>query len=190
VGYDSPADPASQIHVYLAPGEQLLWSGRPDPEVRFAPVDLFLVPFSVMWGGFAVFWEVGVLASGAGPFFVLWGIPFVLMGLYFMIGRFAYKKRRKLKTAYGLTDRRAIVAVGASSMSDTPVNGASTSIKRSRDGSHVSITFGQRSGWGAWGPSYANTGLEFFERGTPAVGFYDVGQPETLLAALQQARAA
>lgn len=190
VGYDSPADPASQIHSYLGPGERLLWSGRPDPEVRFAPADAFLVPFSVMWGGFAVFWEVGVLTSGAGPFFVLWGIPFVLMGLYFMVGRFVYKKRRKLRTAYALTNSRAIVAVGTSSMSDTPINGASTTIKRTRDGGHVSITFGQRSGWGAWGPSYANTGLEFFERGTPAVGFYDVAHPEALLAALQQARSA
>jgi hypothetical protein len=188
VGNDSPADPASQLHQYLGPGERLLWSGRPDPEVRFAPIDAFLVPFSVMWGGFAVVWEVTVLASGAGPFFVLWGIPFVLMGLYFMVGRFVYKQRRKRQTAYGLTNTRAIVAVGVSSMSDTPITDASTSIKRSRDGTHVSITFGARSGWGPWGPSYGNTGMEFFEWGRTAVAFYDVAQPEAVLAALQQAR--
>lgn len=189
MGYEIPADPASQIHSYLGPGERLLWSGRPDPEVRFTPADAFLVPFSVMWGGFAVFWETAVLTSGAPLFFVLWGIPFVIAGLYFMVGRFVYKKRRKLRTAYGLTTTRAIVAVGTSSMSDTPVNGASTSVKRSRDGSHVSITFGARSGWGPWGPSYANTGMEVFPMmGTQAVGFYDVAQPEALLAALQQAR--
>lgn len=190
MAYDIPADPASQIHSYLGPGEQLLWAGRPDPEVRFAPIDALLVPFSVMWGGFALFWEAGVLASGAGLFFALWGIPFVVMGLYFMVGRFVYKKRRKLRTAYGVTNKRAIVAVGNSSMSDTPINGASTSVKRSRHGSHVSITFGARSGWGPLGPVYPNTGMDFFPMASPSVGFYDVAQPEALLAALQRARAA
>lgn len=188
MAHDIPADPASQIRPYLGPGERLLWTGRPDPDVRFAPVDAFLVPFSVMWGGFAVFWEATVIADGGPPFFVLWGIPFVLAGLYFIFGRFLYKKRRKRRTAYALTDRRAIVAVGVRSMSDSPVAGVATSIKHSRDGSHVSITFGQRSGWAALSPSYANTGMEFFEMGTQLVAFYDVAEPEPLLAALQQVR--
>ncbi len=73
-------------------------------------------------------------------------------------------------------------------MSDSPVAGVVTSIKHSRDGSHVSITFGQRSGWAALSPSYANTGMELFEMGTQLVAFYDVAEPEPLLAALQQVR--
>jgi hypothetical protein len=41
-------DPAAQLQLYLRPGEQLLWSGRPDPNVRFTPADAFLVPFSIL----------------------------------------------------------------------------------------------------------------------------------------------
>lgn len=65
--------------------------------------------FSIMWGGFAVFWELQAVVSGAPIFFTLWGIPFALMGLYFVFGPFIYKKRRKLMTVFGLTDSRAIV---------------------------------------------------------------------------------
>jgi hypothetical protein len=90
----------------------------------------------------------------------------------------------------GLTRSRAIVAVGSSSVSDAPLASAPISIKRSRDGRLVNVTFGNRSGWGAWGPSYANTGMEFLDRSSQLVGFYDVRRPEALLGALQQARAA
>jgi hypothetical protein len=187
-GDDAPHDPAAQVSSYLTPGEQLLWAGRPDPDVNFTAADAFVVPFSIMWCGFAVFWEATAVAGGAPLFFALWGIPFVLVGLYVAVGRFVYKKRRKRRTAYGLTRTRALVAVGSSSMSDAPLASAPISIKRSRDGRFVNVTFGQRSGWGAWGPSYANTGMEFLDWTTHPVGFFDVAQPEALLAALQQAR--
>src|SRR5947199_5117480 len=114
------ANGAQGLHQYLRPGERLLWTGRPDPAVLFGPKDLFLIPFSLMWGGFAIVWEAAVITSGDNPFFVLWGIPFVLIGLYMIAGRFLFKRRRKQKTVYGLTEERALVAVGDSSLSDTP----------------------------------------------------------------------
>ena len=185
--YQNPPDPGAQLAPYLRPGERLLWAGRPDPQVRFAPVDAFLVPFSIRWGGFAVFWEVGVVTSGAPPFFMLWGIPFVLAGLYFIIGRFVYKKRKKMRTAYGITAGRVIVAVGETNVTDLPVKNVPVSIRRSRDGRHVSITFGTSSGW-RWGGYYANTGMHFFNFGDGSVGFFDVAKPEAVLAALDVVR--
>ena len=46
----------------LLPGEQILWSGGPADGVLFFPRDALLIPFSVFWLGFAIFWESSVVA--------------------------------------------------------------------------------------------------------------------------------
>src|SRR4051812_14861337 len=81
--YDSGAMIDSRFTPDLLRDERILWTGQPDPSRIFAPSDLFMVPFSLLWGGFALFWEAGVLGlagfgSGrpAPTFFALWGIPF------------------------------------------------------------------------------------------------------------------
>lgn len=125
------------------------------------------------------------------PFTVLWGIPFVLVGLYFIFGRFIYKKRRKVRTVYGLTDRRVIVCAGERSVSDAPVAGMPTKVDRSKDGRHVSVTFGSQGMGGLFGIGmgmYQNTGMDFFSLGLgQAVAFFDVPDPDGLLHALDQA---
>src|SRR3954471_6987431 len=93
----APVDPERRLRAerLLRRGERLLWVGAPDPAVRFTAADGFLVPFSLMWGGFAIFWEAAAFAGGTPFFFKLWGIPFVLVGVYFIAGRFVVKARRK-----------------------------------------------------------------------------------------------
>jgi hypothetical protein len=51
----------------------------------------------------------------------------------------------------------------------------------------VSITFGNTGNW-MQGAFYANTGMDFFNRGAPVVAFYDVEEPDGLLAAIERAR--
>ena len=80
-----------------------------------------MVPFSLLWGGFAIFWFLG--ASGMANFWtnrpdktfqwfgVIWGTPFVLAGQYMIWGRFLYNYWKKQRTYYGLTTRRALIVV-------------------------------------------------------------------------------
>lgn len=97
------------IELDLEEGERLLWAGQPPQGVRFSLLDIFLIPFSLVWGGFAIAWEVLVIAAGAPFFFPLFGVPFVVVGLYLMVGRFFFDARARARTFYGVTDRRALV---------------------------------------------------------------------------------
>lgn len=108
------ADPAwsAQLRRQLAAGEQVLWQGRPLQGLRLHRADLWMLPFALMWGGFALHWEWSVLRSDVPAFFVLWGIPFVLLGLYLMVGRFFFDARRRASTRYVLTTERVLLAAG------------------------------------------------------------------------------
>ncbi|MBI3564423.1 MAG: hypothetical protein HY079_04415 [Elusimicrobia bacterium] len=81
-------DSARVISAELGGDETLLWSGRPAQGLRLVLGDALMIPFSLLWGGFAIFWEVMVFRSGAPWFFRLWGVPFVCVGLYLIVGRF------------------------------------------------------------------------------------------------------
>jgi hypothetical protein len=111
-------NPDEQRHLQneLHNGESLLWVGKPNTSVIFHPSDWFLIPFSLLWGGFAIFWEGGVtglfgLGNGnpSPSFFMLWGIPFVLIGQYLIWGRFFYAAWKKTRLIYAVTNRRVLV---------------------------------------------------------------------------------
>jgi len=109
-------DATMTIQAELVGGESIAWMGQPNPRVVFHKQDLFLIPFSLLWGGFAIFWEGGVAGfwnhgsrNGAWIFGMIWGIPFVVIGQYLIWGRFIYDLWLKRRTFYAVTNRRVIV---------------------------------------------------------------------------------
>ncbi len=93
----------------LLNGEHVVWTGRPAQGILFTPRDAILIPFSLMWGGFAIFWETMVLRHGVPWFFVLWGVPFVLAGLVLIFGRFLIDAYLRARLYYAITDRRVLI---------------------------------------------------------------------------------
>ena len=107
LNYDTP------IQKYLNSGERLLWVGRPPQGIMLRQTDWTLIPFSLLWGGFAICWECaacGVFGRGRfNPCPATFGLPFVAVGLYIIVGRFFYDAWERSRTWYALTDRRALI---------------------------------------------------------------------------------
>ena len=144
--------PDAPLRGYLLPDERILWQGRPEVRPFVWRGWWYLVPFSLLWGGFAIFWEYSVLRNGAPFFFGIWGIPFVLLGLYFIFGRLLVARREALNTTYAITDRRVLVHGGAFRRTFTAIELAQLPEAQLDEGSGGvgTITFG--SGWGFRAP--------------------------------------
>jgi hypothetical protein len=151
------------IQPELTSGESILWAGQPSTHVVFHKEDALLIPFSLMWGGFAVFWEAQVAGYGGGrrpwEFGLVWGIPFVLIGQYLIWGRFLQAAWKKKRTHYAVTNRRVIAVQDgwrrqvASAFIDTlPAlikEGGFRGIGTLRFAQQESIWSG-KAGWGPW----------------------------------------
>jgi len=147
------------IRSQLSAGERVLWSGQPRQGIIVRGADAFMIPFSLMWGGFAVFWEASVISSNAPAFFVLWGVPFVLVGIYLIVGRFFAESRQRARTFYAVTNERVLIVSGLFSRKIKSLNlrtlsDLSLSEGKSNEGtvsfgggSPLASMFGGFSGW-------------------------------------------
>lgn len=157
-------DSKNQIEPELSAKERLLWSGHPQSGIVFRTSDVLLIPFSLLWGGFAITWEVIAIATGAPFFFCLFGIPFVMIGLYLIFGRFFADAHQRSKTFYGITNERVIIISGLFSRSIKSLNiemlsDISLTEKGDKSGT---ITLGPNSPWHDWfgGASWPGVGKQ------------------------------
>jgi hypothetical protein len=97
------------LQPWLLAGERILWTGRPQRGLRFRAADVYLIPFSLLWGGFALFWNVEAWSLGAPDLFALWGLPFLAVGIYVVAGRFIHDALLRSALLYAVTTRRVIV---------------------------------------------------------------------------------
>ena len=96
---------------YILPGERILWKGRPEKGKYLCAQDFVLIPFSIFWLGFALFWEWGAIDSGY-TFMILWGLPFIGVGIYLLFGRFIHSAYLRNKTFYVVTNKKLIIKKG------------------------------------------------------------------------------
>lgn len=172
-----------QLSPYLRPGERILWQGAPDPTVLFTRQDLYLVPFTLLWAGFAFTWEIAALTSG-DPAFAAFGVPFVAIGLYIVFGRFYVKRRQQRQTVYAVTSERALITIGARTMQESVLRHEQLEVRKSRDLRHVTVLIGRGGG----SQNFGNSGADFMSRGTSQFAMWDVSDVQGLLAALDEAR--
>lgn len=108
---------AMKLQPEMMSGESVYWAGTPNPSVIFHSDDWAMVPFSLLWGGFAIFWEAGALGywgkglrgGGFSWFMAIWGIPFIVIGQYMIWGSFLYDAWLKRRTYYAVTNRRILI---------------------------------------------------------------------------------
>lgn len=107
---ESYVDISSELRQYLNHHERLHWTGQPKKGIVFRSSDIFMIPFSLFWCGFAIFWFIG--ASEASIAFALFGVPFIIVGLIFVFGRYIIDSKQRNHTYYGITDERVIIKSG------------------------------------------------------------------------------
>jgi hypothetical protein len=141
---------AEPIRNELSAGEQVLWSGQPQQGIIFRAADALMIPFSVLWAGFAFFWIYSAAKSGAPLPFVLFGVPFVLVGVYIVIGRFFVEARQRASTYYALTSDRVLISSGVLSRKTKSLSlrGLTDLTLSSGSGSRGSISFGSSGPFG------------------------------------------
>jgi len=101
----------------LVAGEKVLWTGT--PVSGMVSNRLALIPstiFGLFFAGFALFWMWAASVFGrpghGAPFpFVLFGLPFLLVGLGVAFGPWIFPSIRAKQTSYVLTDKRALEIV-------------------------------------------------------------------------------
>jgi len=160
------SDVSPEIQKLLEPRENILWSGQPKQGVMLRGSDAFLIPFSLLWGGFAFFWEYSVLTKGAPLFFALFGIPFVVVGVYLIVGRFYVEAKQREKTYYGITSDRVVIVSGLLQQNIKSLalrTLSDVTLTESRDGTG-SISFGNSFPFAAWFGGMAWPGMEQFSR--------------------------
>jgi len=90
---------------YLRPNEELLWTGRPDPDALFNASDKFMVPFSIVWSLGAV-----VAAFDSSPK----ALPLVMKGLilflafHLLVGRLIWRSYLLRRMIYAVTTQRVM----------------------------------------------------------------------------------
>jgi hypothetical protein len=102
-----PPPSPSLFRDYLYPGERIRWTGTPKHGLILRGLDIILIPLSLLWIAFVIFWNIGVRTAPLD--FRLFGLVFLLIGIYFVFGRFIHDAAIRARLVYAVTDRRVLI---------------------------------------------------------------------------------
>jgi hypothetical protein len=116
-----PSELEQRLRLELNQDEKMLWTGQPLASRSWNRSLPFLL-FGIPWTAFSLFWMLIATGITAGAFsigvpapfsllslgFPLFGIPFILIGLWMLSSPF-WMRRKAQKTVYALTDKRALI---------------------------------------------------------------------------------
>ena len=146
---------ADDFRSHMLAGETILWTGQPAQGLMLTGRDGLLIPFSLFWGGFAIFWESTVARMPKAPaFMALFGVPFVLVGLYLIFGRFLVDAWVRGATSYALTNQRILIARQRPTRSFTAIDVdrlTDATLTERTDGSGTIVLAAATAFLGAWG---------------------------------------
>ncbi len=133
----------------LRGGEQILWTGRPDPKRGRLTFGIWL--FAIPWTAFSLFWvfmATGGLWSATSSnaekgslwtqvVFGLFGLPFVLIGFGMLLSPFFGIRKLRATGYYITSDRMLTITTGkVREVKSVPISSVSEIIRRERkDGS-------------------------------------------------------
>ena len=115
---------AEEWAAILDRDERLLWVGEPVHGLRFKRGSTKTTVGGLFFFGFALFWTAGastpviMLLRGSDNvdvpwlfalFFPLFGLPFLAVGFYMVIGHYFWDAYLRKRTRYALTTRRALI---------------------------------------------------------------------------------
>lgn len=139
-------------------GETTVWKGQPYQGLLLRPIDAFVIPFSLLWAGLALFWNIEVWSADTPLFFWLFGLPFLVVGVYATIGRLWFDMRLRRATIYSVTTERVLIARGSKTVSLDIAHLPALELTEHSDGSGT-IRFGpaaslfSNNNFGVWQPS-------------------------------------
>ena len=161
-----------QINQQISSSERVLWADRPKRGSVVQWSDVRLSIFGVIWLGMLIPHILLIFKDGGGPFFPkLFMVPFLLVGLYYLFGRYIHDAWLRSRTFYGLTDQRVIIISGlfGTSVRSLPMKSLPELNLKEKSNGSGSIVFGGSSYW--WFASMAWPGSR--RNGPPVIELVD-----------------
>ena len=99
----------NEIKEKFLKDETILWQGSPKKAPLFNKSDIFMIPFSLIFGGTFIMYAIIsalMMLAGESIMFSLLGITCLILGLYILVFRLWYRKKRISREVYFVTDKR------------------------------------------------------------------------------------